>query len=239
MAVFAVILLALCLNCGGETNRQVFKRYENPFAEKRQQFKKIAEMLPASGTMAANAPASLSVKPVFNAKNKSYNTEIVMYDQLLDPDTESKEQKRLDLLLSGDLLLGMKWTGPKNPMSESALDNSGGDLEQSLKKALAYRYLVVLRPAAFVAPVAVSESAYKPGVADIEALVVDLESNKVVCSCRFTASSASTVEYVYKAGESRESRLEAFAYSTLYTEARQKLEKLLAETTGGEFVFER
>jgi hypothetical protein len=75
-------------------------------------------------------------------------------------------------------------------------------------------------------------------VADIEVLVVDLESNKVISSGRFTAKSADTVSYVYKPGESRESRLEAFAYSTLYTEARGKLEKLLAETTGGEFAFE-
>ncbi len=232
-------LLALSLNCGGETNRQLFKRYENQFAEKRQQFKKIADLLPAPGTITGNIPANLSVKPVFNAKTKSFNTEIVMYDQLLDPDIESREQKRLDLLLSGDLLLGMKWTGPKNPMSESALDNSAGEMEQTFKKALACRYLIVLRPATFIAPVAVSESEYKPGVADIEALVVDLESNKVVGSSRFTASSANKVEYVYKQGESRESRLEAFAYSTLYTEARQKLEKSLADMTGGEFVFER
>jgi hypothetical protein len=161
-----------------------------------------------------------------------------MYDQLLDPDIESKDQKRLDLLLSGDLLLGMKWTGPKNPMAASAMDNSAGNLEETLKKALAYRYLIVLRPATFVAPVAVSESAYKPGTADIEALIVDLESNKVVSASRFTASSSDTVSYSYKQGESKESRLEAFAYSTLYTDARQKLEKLLAEMTGGEFVFE-
>ena len=237
--VCALALVAMSMGCRGETARQLLKRYEDPFAEKRRQFKNIAQMLPPPGSLKGATAANLSPKPVYDANSKSYNTEIVMYDQLLDPDVESHGNDRLDLQLSGDLMDGILWTGPKNPMSESVLDESAGDLEQTLKKALGFRYLVVLRPADFVAPVAVDENTYKPGMADIEGFIVDMQSNRVAGSFRFTAQSASKVEYSYKPDQSRESQLEGFAYSSLYTEARQKAGHLLEQTTGGQFVLDR
>jgi hypothetical protein len=231
-------LAVMCTGCG-ETNRQLFKRYENQFAEKRQQFKQIAQMLPAPGSLKGATAANLSPPPVYNAKSNSYNTEIVMYDQLLDPDIESRGHNRLDLLLSGDLLRCVLWTGPKDPMNESVLDGRAGDMEQTLKKVLGFRYLVVLRPVNIVAPVAVNESTYKPGMADIEGVIVDMESNKVAAALRFTAHSASQVEYSYKEGQSCRGQLEEFAYSSLCTDARQKLGPLLEQTTGGQFVLEK
>jgi hypothetical protein len=230
-------LIVTCIGCG-ETNREVFKRYEPQFAQKRQQFNQIAKTLPPSGSVKAAIVADLSPAPVYDAKSKSYNTEIVMYDQLLDPDIQSEDHSRLDLLLSGDLLTCMKWTGPNNPMSATTLDERAGDMEHTLKKALALRYLVVLRPANFVPPVAVNESTYKPGTADIEAFVVDMESIKVAGSFRFAAQSASQVEYSYKEGQSRPSQLAEFAYSSLYSDARRKLAPLLEHATGGQFVLE-
>jgi hypothetical protein len=75
-------------------------------------------------------------------------------------------------------------------------------------------------------------------MADIEAFIVDMGSNRVAGSFRFNAQSASRVEYTYKEGQSRESQLEEFAYSSLYTEARQKLGHLLEQATGGQFVLD-
>ena len=238
-SVFAFAFVALCMGCGGETHRQLFKRYESQFAEKRAQFKKIAQMLPAPGSVKEPTTANLSPKPVYDARSGTYNTEIVMYDQLLDPDIQSHDHTRLDLLLSGDLLVCMQWTGPKNPMSDSVLDKSAGDAEQELKAALALQYLAVLRPATFVAPVAVDESTYKAGTADIEGFIVDMNRNSIVGSFRFNAKSASQVEYSAKKSENKESRLEEFAYSSLYTDALQKLGPLLQQTTGGHFVLEK
>ncbi len=234
----ALVLAMICLSCG-ETNRQVFQRYEAQFAAKRDQFKKIAQMLPTSGSVKGTMPAKLSPSPVYNVKTDTYNTEIVMFDQLLDPDIESRDHNRLDLILAGDLLRCVQWTGPKNPMSSSALDQRAGNMEEQLKKALAIRYLVVVRPATYVAPTAVDENTYKPGMADIEVFITDMESNKVAGSFRYSAHSAAKVEYSYKKGESQASRLEEFAYSSLFTDARDQLAKLLTQTTGGQFVFER
>src|SRR5215469_16359989 len=150
------ILMLLC-GCGGrETNRALFKRYEGQFAAKRQQFQSIAQALPAPGSVRENTAANLSPKPVYGVRD-SANTEIVMYDQLLNPDIKSEGHNRLDLILSGGLLNAMKWTGPNDPTSPSVLDQrSAPDMDKSLTKALATKYLVVVRPARFDAPVALS-----------------------------------------------------------------------------------
>jgi hypothetical protein len=219
----------------------MFQRYEPQFNERRRQFKKVAGVLPAPGSVKETSPAALSPKPAYDSKNsESSNTEIVMYDQLLDPDNRSDDKSTLNLLLSGNLLTCMRWTGPKNPMSASGLDKNNPQMEQTLKQALSERYLVVLRPVNFVAPVATDESTFKPGMADIEGFVVDLPDQKVAGSFRYTAQSADKVQYSSKKADNsatRQSQLEKFAYSSLYEDARKKLKPLLEQTTGGSFAF--
>src|SRR5437588_12014936 len=90
-----VSLAMIWVACGGETNRKLFQRYEPQFNERRQQFKKIAAALPAPGSVTGPSSANLSPKPVYDEKNSgSSNTEIVMYDQLLDPDIRSQGNRR-------------------------------------------------------------------------------------------------------------------------------------------------
>jgi hypothetical protein len=238
LCLSGLALVLMYTGCGGETNRAVFKRYESQFAAKRQQFQSIAGSLPAPGSVRESNAASLSPKPVYDTRS-SRNTEIVMYDQLLNPDIKSEGHNRLDLLLAGDLLRAMQWTGPANPMSPSVLDKKADDIEQILKQALAMRYLVVVRPARFVAPVAVDENNYKGGAADVEVFVADLETNKVPASGGFTAQSAKNVEYMFKKGDDKQSRLAEFAYSSMFTDARQKLGSLLQQITGGQFALEK
>ena len=234
------ILMLLCIGCGrDETNRALFKRYESQFAAKRQQFNSIAQALPEPGSVQGNTVASLSPKPVYGL-NDSANTEIVMYDQLLNPYIKPEGHNRLDLILSGGLLNAMKWTGPNNPTSPSVLDKrSVPDMEPSLNKALATRYLVVVRPDRFDAPVAVSEDSFKGGSADVEVFVADLQDGHVPASGRITAHSSTNVQYMAKKGEDKRSRLEEFAYSSLFTQARQKVGTLLPQITRGQFVLDK
>jgi hypothetical protein len=183
--------------------------------------------------------ASLSPKPVYGVKD-SGNTEIVMYDQLLNPDIKSEGHNRLDLILSGGLLNAMQWTGPNDPTSPSVLDKkSVTGMEDSLKKYLATRYLVVIRPARFDAPVAVSADSFHGGSADVEVFVADLQDSHVPASGRFTAHSSANVEYMARKGDDKQARLQEFAYSTLFTDARQKVGALLPEITGGQFVLDK
>ena len=235
--VGTIILAALCAGCR-PTNRQLFGRYQGSFAVKRIQFKNIAQVLPPPGSVNEITVADLSPKPIYDAKTKTYNTEIVMADQLLDPDIVTQGHDRFDLILGGDLLTCMQWTGPKNPMSESALDERSADMEPRLQRVLSYLYLVVVRPANFDPPVALDEKSFKGGSADLEVFIVDLLKNKVAGSFRFSAHSASQVHYSYKADQSQKDQLQEFAYSSLFTDARQKMGPLLEKATGGHFVLE-
>jgi hypothetical protein len=193
-------------------------------------------MLPAPGSVQGNTAASLAPQPVYGVKDPD-NTEILMYDQALNPDIRSQGNERLDLILAGRLLNAMQWTGPNNLTSSSVLDKkSVPETEQLLNKALATKYLVVVRPARFDAPVALNEHTFKGGSADVEVFAVDLQNNSVPASGRFMAHSSTNVEYMSKKGEDKQSRLEEFAYSSLFTDARQKVGTLLPQITGGQFV---
>ncbi|MET0753377.1 MAG: hypothetical protein ABWZ66_08385 [Pyrinomonadaceae bacterium] len=221
--LFALAALIFQIGCGPKVS-DVFKKYEGEFKKKREQFQSIAGALPEKG--GANAEKNCpNMNPAieFNEKTRQFNTEMVMFEQLSDPDAKPK----MDILPKSELLNSIQWTGPKNPMSTSVLDDRAGDTEDRLKAALAYRYLVVSRAINLTEPVALDEKTYTPGKAKIETSIVDLTNNQPLCSFVIDAKSASAVEYSYKGNESKQKQLENFAHSTLWEDARkQTIEQL-------------
>jgi hypothetical protein len=221
-----LVILIAQLGCGPKVS-DVLSKYEGDFKKKREQFQTIAHALPS--TAAEKPCASLNPPIQFNENTKQYNTEMLMYEQLLDPDAKPP----FDIRLNGDLLTAMKWTGPKNPLSPSALNNSGSEMEKSLKAALDCRYLVVNRVTDLKNPIAVNEQTYTPGQVALAVSVVDLANNETVCSFTLQAQSAAATSYYYKSGESKQERLEEFAHSSMWEDARQKLIAKLKQTAGG------
>ncbi|MBV9959975.1 MAG: hypothetical protein JO360_16225 [Acidobacteria bacterium] len=214
-----LVMLIAHTGCGPKVS-DVFKKYEGDFAKKREQFKAIAGALPSQGNRNAVKQCTEISPPIeFNEKTRTYNTEMVMFENLSDPDAKPK----MDIAPNGELLNAIQWTGPKNPMSSTVLDERAGDMESRLKAALDYRYLVVNRVADLRDPVAMDEKTYMPGQVRIETFVVDLKDNTPVCSFTIEAQSASTVSYSYKSDQSKQEQLEKFAHSTMWEDARKKL----------------
>lgn len=149
----------------GETTQDVIDRYRPRFEAVRRSLRTVAEKLPpAGGAPAEPGRANLSPPPVFDeVKPTKTNTLIVAPEQLVDPDAKVSH----DLLLSSDLAFALAWTGPKNPMSDSALYDRAGGFGDTLERALAYRYVVVYRPA---------------GADGLEAFVFDLRSTNLVAT---------------------------------------------------------
>ena len=133
-----LVILISQLGCGAKVS-DVLTKYQGDFKKKREQFQTIAHALPVRAT--EKPCAGMNPPIAFNENTKQYNTEILMFEQLLNPDAEPQ----FDMHLSRDLLNGIQWTGPKNPLSPSLLNNRGANMEKSLKAALDYRYLVVNR----------------------------------------------------------------------------------------------
>lgn len=251
------LLIALIAQTGcAPTVSDVLKNYESEFKGKRNQFKLIANSLQLKGTFKANSSCTgMTPAMIFNEKNKQYNTEIIMFEQLLDPDAVPE----IDLLLSNDLLLAIKWTGSKSLLSPSVLDDSGTDMENSLKAASEYRYLVINRVAKLVEPEIIDEKNYTQGQVIIETFVADMANNKPLCSFATSANSPSdlsgilistttsytkrgkvrfSTERVVKYAEPKEVQLKKAARSMMWEDARRNMMITLGKLTNGDIELE-
>jgi hypothetical protein len=216
MRLSLLVILISQLACGAKVS-DVLTKYQGDFQKKREQFQTIARALPAKAT--EKPCAGLNPPIEFNDNTKRHNTEVLMFEQLLDPDAKPQ----FEMNLNRDLLFAIQWTGPKNPLSPSALNNSGSNMEKNLKAALDYRYLVVSRVLDLKESTAVNEHTYTPGRVTLDVFVVNLANNQTVCSFSLQAQSAAETSYYYKKDESKQERLEAFAHSSMWQDARQKL----------------
>lgn len=130
---------------GGETTKEVIERYSPRFEALRGTLRTIHGKLPAPGALTRDQyRTNLNPLPAFNDKIRSKtNTAIVPPEHLLDPGATPT----YDLIISGDLMHSLRWTGPDNPLAGSVLHAQAGEFAQTLERALAYRYITVYRPA--------------------------------------------------------------------------------------------
>jgi hypothetical protein len=226
---------------GGETNQQVIDRYKPQFAQKREQWQAIARQLPAAGTtLPTPTPLKLDPRPLYDRSGGPCNTEIVMHEQLLDPDVNLARDGKFDLQLSDRLLLAMRWTGPQNPMSAGARQQRAGELcsAKAFEAALNTRYLVVMRLTALEKPQAVNEKTFRGGKLELEGFLVDLSSQELLGVVRVSAQPAKEGDYVWKESEDQQRRMEEWIGSSMWSDARKKTQAELTRLTGGTFNFE-
>lgn len=161
-----LVALTLATSCG-ETNIQAIRRLAPRGDEVRSRLARIAARLPAPGSVTATEPVRGSLTPPFvlDFRHGDHTADVLMEGQLASPDRELA----FDLLLSPHLLHCLAWTGPKNPLHESAWDDRG-DLGPECERAFALPWLAVVRTLAYELPERI----------DLELFVVDLRSERVV-----------------------------------------------------------
>jgi hypothetical protein len=129
---------------------------------------------------------------------------------------------------------GRPSSGPEEP--DGLVDARGPRRRlprEGCRAALAYRYVLALRPASYTRPVAVDERNYTPGGLVLEGFLFDLSTSALVGSFRVTATSADRVSYSARKNDNKEERLESFAYSTLAESALDGVAKALAPLASG------
>lgn len=227
----AVVLLAAC----GKTNADAIDALRPLYAPRRASLAALATTLPAIGTVTAGQPAPLSPPIVFDQPNDTFNTEVLMWQHLSDPDGRIGDEG-IDLLLSDALLRCMRWTGPQNPMSASAMDDRNGEtIQAECTAALAHPYLLILRQAAFQPPRIVSTTEFAPGALLVEAFVVRTADSQVATSFHVTAQTATTVRVPVDAqGVPTDAAISAIR-STLWSDAIRAVGDAL-RTSGATFV---
>lgn len=189
----------------GPTRRETLSQYRDRYDRMRETFKEIHAKLPPPGALKDDKiRRDLDPSPRFQAKSKlPPNTEVVSAAQLLD----QSERPAFDLLVSEALTRCLAWTGDKNPMVSSALDESDSNFANELKKALNIRWLAVYRPVGRASSYGGSTSAD-----DLELFVFDLQSKEQVAAVR-----TGPIEN--------------------YSQGRDQLARALERATGGSFSF--
>jgi hypothetical protein len=201
-------------------------------------FRAIAESLPDLETIPSEtAVDQLDPLPAY-AKGEGGNTEIISYGELLaysEPPLEEGYSGR-DLQLGADLCQGFKWTGPDNPLSESARNGRDPEFARKLEAALETRYLIVYRFTGGRSPTVEPDGAtFTPGFGNYVAYVVDLPARELRGTFRFSAASSPNVQYSYGQSDNRGQRAVAFLDSDLWTNLRSSLRGELTRATGGSF----
>lgn len=225
--------MPLALAACGDTNRDVIAKYTPQFQTLRGDLKTMAASLPAPGAAVSAKSADLTPKPVYDTVNGTFNTAFISLEEL------DGEKPAFDLILSSELGNALAWTGPRNPMAESALDESADGFDREFETALATPYVVLYRAAAYDPPRAVDDKTFEGGTVKLEAFVFSRADAKLAATCSIEAASATNVSYSYKKGEDPKERLAAFAASTLWQDALDILSRCLGETTGGVFALRK
>ncbi len=234
----AALLVFLSAGCGGggETNQDVVNRFKPQYTALRTRLQQVAQKVPQQASE-QQVTQALAPRPAYTEDAKeALNTDVLMYEHLLDPDAKLDTGTQLDLTLTNHLLRALQWTGASNPMSASALksqatDSVIGDLEQGLQ----IRYLVVARVVAYKPVVAVDKDTFSGGQAAIDGYLIDLSNQTIVCSFGVSVAPPKHIDYKYAKDENPAEALAKTARSWAWSSAREEFIAALNDRCGGDF----
>jgi len=233
------VTLALLLVACGPTNADLVETYTPQFDALRADFEAIAAALPpVTGEIEA-----LALDPAPDYQTGSYgeirNTDIVMYRQLLDPYIELRDENLFDLRFSNYIVSYLRCMGESSPMSATTLEKRA-DKEKAdeYEQALDIAYLGVARVNAYEPPIAIDKDTFVGGTVAIDGFLVDVDTQAVLCAFSITAYPNEEVRYQVRENESHTDALRRFAYSTLWSNAREAFMEKMNALCGGSFVLD-
>lgn len=228
LTVLLVSPIVLVVGCG-KAHKEIVAPYVSDYDRMRAKLKRVAKLLPPPATTTDSEPQELDPPFKLLHKETGDNAEALMIEQLTDPEAKNLP---FDVMLSDNLLVSLNWTSDERKDD----DYRGADAEfmkRTLEAGRSLRYLVVHRVLDIKLPEAVGPEEFTAGSVTLEGFVVDLKDEKIVANYVVTAKTPANVEFVFKEGESREARLQAFAKSEIFTDARRQIAKKLEQVTGG------
>jgi hypothetical protein len=223
----------------GETVREVNARYAPKFEPIKAKFREIAAALPPKGSITTRKTAgALTPAPVFHKEDRAANnTELLVYEQLLDPSVDLKAKKEFDLIFTGDIVFALRQINPPAGAGFMNPDQRASSaVIANYERGLATRYLAVARPVHYVAPRALDKKTFFPGRLDVELFLVDLNTRDILAWDRIEAKTAATTSAYFRPGHDDLKEVEQSAHSTMWVEAVDKIGASLREISGGTFV---
>ena len=232
---YLLLGLLLFLTACGETNQDVIDRFRPQFTEMRRELEEIAQA--SESVSEQKTSQNLDPQPTYVEREpEASNTEIVMYAQLLDPDVELRDNGQLDLMLSGQLIRNLQWTGDASPFNASSLrEKARKDLAAELERSLHITYLAVARVVEYAPAVAVDQETFQGGIAEIDGYLVSMDNKEILCSFHISARPEDQVFYQVQEGENAAQELAEAVNSNLWGNARESFVSALNEMCGGNF----
>lgn len=218
MRCFVLLLLAVSVGCGKSTEA-VIEEYRPAIDHLRGQLKLIQDKIPLT---AENVTAELSPKLILNEESPAHNCETIMVSAL------QGDKGAIDLMLTTNLSTTLYWANQAP---------SGGDLafmKRVMDGATKAKYLIVHRIDESQLPIAVSEQEFVAAPVRVDGFVFELDTLTIVASYVVEAIPAEQVSYTFKQNESAKDRLQAFAQSSVWSDARVKIAEAIVNSTGGE-----
>ena len=224
-ALRAVSCLGLLFAAGcGPSPREVLDEYRGRCSKKRDQLKQFADKLPPKGSIRP-APLKQPLNPPLTLKkDASGNTESLMYEHMLDP----KARPKFDIALNSNLTTALFWM-----TSEPSSQGDPDFMRRTLQSAVDAKYLIVHRVAQITLPKALGPSRFSTGGAVIENFLLDAETGEILGQFVVVARTAKQVRFSFKETDSAEDRMQAFAKSSMWSDARKKIAAELRKLTSG------
>lgn len=221
----ALPIVLACLTGCGPSPADLIEDYRAGYGKRREQLKQFAARMPAKGSVRANElPKPLDPPLVLKRQSDDSNTECLMVEELTDP----KARPQFNVKLNSNLTTARFW------MTKTSHGSGDADhMEQTLRRGLDARYLLVHRVAEITLPKPLGKKLFAPGRAVIENFLFDVKSGEIVGRFRVVAETSDQVRYAYKPSQSAEERLRSFARSTMWSDARRKIAATLKDLTNG------
>lgn len=192
-----------------------------------------------------DCPKALSPAPVFSERfeRPGWNTNFLMFDELTDPfhvdppewlpvpEDRRGHGRSFTFLNDAVRSARQRYSVDGYYKPEEASSAAGAILKDDLDRALAVRYLVVVRIEGLTAPRRVGETSFVPGLLTVGASVVDLETEEIACSVAVAVTSSDKVQL-------RSEKLDADYYLTgdLMTAAKAQFYEELGQRAGFELI---
>jgi hypothetical protein len=231
---FVVVGCLLSLAACAEKNRDAIARMKPEFAALRARLANIGQTIAVTPAGVEPRRTKLSPPPVFDVAKKQFNTDIFAFEQLAD----IYAKPRFDLIAHNDLVRALQYTGEHNPAAESLLAQpKGKEMEQWLRAALGYRYILAYRTVSLIEPTVVDEHTFTPGQVALALYVVDLANGDRVYPCGVAfGHTAQITSPTDSNGEDPSANLAALAHTTMYESVRKDVRAKLGVMTNGRFV---
>lgn len=218
-----VAVLAVAWVGCGKTNATAIEELKPTFAQVRT---KLARMAKLSGD-GSDQPLTGAV---FDETNENVTTmSLLMPQQVADPDFSSPYGsaayvKLFDPIAGGRFLMCLNWTGPKNPMGESAMSARHGEQTFTECQAAAdLKVLVIVETLNSVVPTLVEEGKFEGGRAEIGVTVIDFKNEKVLSRFTVKGEPDQVVKYRVRPGETKAIEAAIAVHGTMWVDARAKL----------------